>query len=694
MATIPSKSNEYDILNRFPLGYRNREDITNLQAGTLVVGSQNVLTNVSERIQLRKGYSLDGEDNSSGVPILSSFDWNTKFNSERNIRAGFLTANTQEVTVTIDTPGVFTAVGHGLIEGDGITFTTTGALPTGLTAGTLYYVIATGLTLDDFEVSTSVGGAAVDTSGSQSGVHTLTRQDGRLQFRYDDGSTVTWVDLKKYLNNVKFNFATLWDETELLRLTLFCNGDGNIYEWNGAEATFASATADTITKEGTTFWSENGFYTTRDKKVVIGGIVYTYTGGEGSTTLTGVTPDPTAGGHAVGALAHQEVVTTAIAAITSLPATFKPNLISSMLNQVYYGSTTNQNIYISKFGNYKDVSFTAGGRLPTEGGIARLDSITVGFIPQEEEMYVTAGTDDWYKITFSLSTDQTKEKIEVKRLKTTARQAAISQGAISKMKNDVIMLTNEPTLDTLGRLENILGTPQTKNISDPIKLDFDAYDFTDATIFYYRFFIYVAIPREGIVRMFNLITNSWEAPQVIPVSRFAIIGGDLYGHGYLTSETYKLFDGYNDNGAQIETRARFSYQNYGTRTALKAASQIYIEGYINANTDLAVSIIFDIDGCSQTKSFSINGNDKIVCLGTNSNSLGKYSFGKVPIGSDINTSLTGLPPKFRVIKTFPMTYFYEAQISLETIGVDEQFELIAVGLNAKEAPDMNVAIKD
>ena len=74
-------------------------------------------------------------------------------------------------TVTVASPGVFTSVAHGLAAGDEISFRTTGSLPTGLAVGTAYYVIAAGLTTDAFQVSTTSGGAAVNTSGSQSGTH-------------------------------------------------------------------------------------------------------------------------------------------------------------------------------------------------------------------------------------------------------------------------------------------------------------------------------------------------------------------------------------------------------------------------------------------------------------------------------------------------------------------------------------------
>jgi hypothetical protein len=75
-------------------------------------------------------------------------------------------------TVTIATPGVFTSVGHGLAIGDRVSFTTTGALPTGLVAGTTYYVL-TVPTADTFTVAATTGGTAIATSGTQSGVHTV-----------------------------------------------------------------------------------------------------------------------------------------------------------------------------------------------------------------------------------------------------------------------------------------------------------------------------------------------------------------------------------------------------------------------------------------------------------------------------------------------------------------------------------------
>ena len=64
-----------------------------------------------------------------------------------------------------------TITSHGLLNGDPVQFTTTSALPGGITAGTTYYII--NKTANDFEISTTVGGSAVNLTSQGTGTHTL-----------------------------------------------------------------------------------------------------------------------------------------------------------------------------------------------------------------------------------------------------------------------------------------------------------------------------------------------------------------------------------------------------------------------------------------------------------------------------------------------------------------------------------------
>jgi hypothetical protein len=91
---------------------------------------------------------------------------------------GPIWARSSTITVTIASPAVVTWNGHGLTEAQPIVFTNSGgALPTGITAGTVYYV-ARAPAANTFSISTSIANAMnntrVNTSGSQSGTHTGT----------------------------------------------------------------------------------------------------------------------------------------------------------------------------------------------------------------------------------------------------------------------------------------------------------------------------------------------------------------------------------------------------------------------------------------------------------------------------------------------------------------------------------------
>lgn len=523
----------------------------------------------------------------------------------------------------------------------------------------------------------------------RAGFLTSAANDGKLQYRYVDSSNVvTWRDLMTSLTSVSFNFTDfgVFSGTAFLNsILLFVDGSSNVYEWSGGVTTFLSKTATTLTKQGTTTFAQEGFYTTGTHTVVVTGINVGATGGWGTTTLTGIATAVLAGVTAVaGDVIHQKVEVTPNSAITSLPSTFKNDLISSLNNQIYYGSLTSNNIYVSVLNNYKSVAFTAPTRVVGEGSIAYLDNPPTAFIPQEEFLYIFAGKDSIYLTKYILSADLTKESFQVNKLKTTVQQAAQSQALTTKIKNNVVFLSNEPIVNSLGRVDNVVLTPQITDLSYSIVDDINSYDFTNGSMIYFRNFLYLAVPNESLVRIYNMTEANntyWEAPLTIAVSRFSIIGGDLYGHSYLTSESYKLFTGYNFNGSAIPAVATFAYNNYGTRFASKSFNEFYVEGYISSNTTLNLNINYDLDGCMTQTSYTIVGTDtQIVCLGTDDNSLGKFPLGKQPLGGNLNqVSATALPPKFREIQTFPRLPFYEESTSFSSTGVDYQWEIIGFG---------------
>jgi hypothetical protein len=605
---------KYQVVDDFK-GYISKPDITNVGPGFLVKGSKNVSINTSSRLEFDKGYRLDGELSSVVAPITSSFDYDSKVNTDVNLRVGFRT----------------------------------------------------------------------------------TTNNGKMQYRYTYGATATWVDLLTGLSKDIWRFTTFWDEAELTRLCLMVNGDGSVYKWNGAVASVASNTATTLTKSGTRTWAEDGFNIIAEKSIVVNGVTYTYTGGENTLTLTGLTGLPT---FTVGASVHQLPTSILTTTITNMPSNFKPDLIATLDNQVYYGMTANQNIWVSKFGDYKDCSFTTAGRKPTEGATARVDALLVGFEPQEESMIIHAGQNQIYETKFTLSADQLTEAFDVDRKKTGKKQAAKSQEFITKTINDSVFLTNEPTLQTYGRVSNNFAINQLTNISDSIENDMNELDFTGGQVFYNRQYIYITVPKSSLIYRYNLDTKAWQAPYYCPVTRLYSVGGELYGHSSGTSESYKLYEGgaarstTDADGLPIEYVANFSYMNFGDRANQKTITEMYSEGYIDVSTDVSAISNFETNGCGSTVDFAIDGENKnYVCIPSGSNSFGKNSFGAEPVGGYVRDNLLNLPPKFRVFKVTPPVNFYEVQPQYYAFGVNMNFQLLAFGYDAVESKDKNIINK-
>ena len=91
-----------------------------------------------------------------------------------------LTPTGTTCTISIANPAVVTLVGHGFSAGDVIKFTTTGALPTGMSVQNRYFVIAAGLTANTFQFTdVPVVGLAIETTGTQSGVQKVGLVTGR-----------------------------------------------------------------------------------------------------------------------------------------------------------------------------------------------------------------------------------------------------------------------------------------------------------------------------------------------------------------------------------------------------------------------------------------------------------------------------------------------------------------------------------
>ena len=569
-----------------------------------------------------------------------------------NIDAGYLVPPSQNVFVD-DSNNISTRYGYSLV----------GAASTALTP-----------ILSNFDWKTSTGTEI-----------NLRKYDVELEYYYSG----SWRRLNNALFTAAANleFAPWWYASEAKDVLLFVDGTSNLYMWSGGITTYASSTVNTITKQGTTTWAQSRFLLSGTRSVVIGGVAYAYTGGEGTTTLTGVTPDPTGAGIAVA-----DVVTQSIRVSATTPGSgVANNLITVSRNQVYISDFLLRDIYVSKNSDYLLYTFSTP-RLPGEGALMTIDSPPVGFGIQDENVYVSSNDSDWYKTSFTLSSDLTKEKLDIKKLQTGTGQGAYSQGSIAQAKNNILYFGNDKTISSIGQVENI-NTPQALPLSDPIKLELLDYDLTIApNSIFFRNQTWFTFPSEGKQLVYDHARGYWMPPMTFPIRKFAIISGNLCGHSSQTAETYKLLDGTNDNGFAINHIAAFSYRNYGKREIHKDFDEWFSEGYISSNTTLDLTLNYDYGGFSQVINVEIDGSNDIILFGSAvDNSLGKNFLGAEPVGS--TTDSADALSKFRILSNIKRKVFFEIQPIYSSNDIDYRWSLLASGPNIAASTISNSEIQ-
>ena len=668
---------DFKIVKDFP-GYIAKRESTNVEMPFLIRGSKNVLIDDSARISSRRGYTLYGAAKTINNRIRSSYEWQANTNLERALRS-------YKGELEVYAFDSWRRIKNGW--GDRVDFS---FAPWWSNTEQIDFLLFVNGTDKIYDWSGAISKVASVTSTTIKKMFTLT------------GTTYAFVagssSVPPKITDSASGFVTAgFAVGDRIVVSGSASNDGTYMVLTVAAGTIELVLTDNLTTEAAgasvniavenkATWAEERALANGTRKFTINSVEYTYTGGETTDTLTGVTPSP------VGVVNNGDVAIQTIRENDNEPVNnAKNDFIEVLENQLYIGNKTGREVYISQDNDFKDFTFS-GQRAPGEGGLLTLDNPPTAFIPQEGEMYIGAGKKDFYQVVFALSSDNQYEAVNIKKLKTSEGQAPLSQSAVTNIKNSVAFITNEPTLDTLGRIQD-LTTPQSKPLSDVIKLDFNSYDFTGAHIRYHRNNILIAIPNEGILLIYDIENGFWQPPQEINVSRIAIIDGELYGHSAAGNETYKLFDGYNDNGVAIHNRAVFAYFNYGSREKYKRFDRFYVETYMTQveAEGLRMFLNYEFNGGAGVLEFAVDGTDPTLLFGADDEdaSLGSSPLGSQPLGSQLNEPDPDLDGtnKYRVFFGMNAADFFEHNVVFEATKLDFRFKLVAFGPNATLSPN-------
>lgn len=672
-------------------GYVSKAEITELDPSFLVRGSKNVLVDYANRVISRNGYQLFGSANTGGTGIKASYEWDTSTakqlpirvwggrwefywnNSWNLLKSGFATSYTEWAKVWDDNEKIDILL--GVIADTNMYKWSGGVAKVASSTGTT--LTKQGVLAAKTTIAFVVGnGSTVNATVTDSANGFLTAGFAAGDTLYVSGSVS---------NNRNFTIASVTAGTIKLIMS-----DILVAEAAGASVTLHN---------GEPTWASSRFLLSASpRSITYNGVSYTYTGGETTATLTGLTAFPAV---TPGDPVWQSLITIALPG--SIPTTFKPNLIAVQLNQVILGSTMYQDIFISSTTDYTNFTLTSP-RAPADPAKVTPDNYPTCFVPLDNEaqtassLMIGAGHDAFFQLSYSLSQDQTAELVRVIKLHTAAGSGLLAKDAICPVKRGTVYISREPALDSIGSIE----APDTKRntpLSDPIKNDFDLYDFTDAHVRYWKRAIYIALPQEGIVLIYDMMRGLWQPPQTMPISRLAIIDDQLCGHSSITNETYTLFVGTNDNGQNIQQLARFAYNNGGRRDRLKNQSEMWSDGYITANALLTMKNYCGFDGQSGVSAMLINGGDTSITTQQNDTPIGTEPLGNVPFGGESLDDATGLPGagvpllRFWQVDTVTVNDYVEmfTEYSLDTL--DAQFAIVSHGSNQYDAGTSPVSHK-
>lgn len=675
------------------LGYQNGQEITSLDPRYLVSGSKNVLIDTGRRSYTsRPGIEILGAVATGTLGIKGHFKWQTSTKQffllrayDRFLEVWFNDVWTRILTTLSSPYAEFATVYNNTEKQDICCFVNGEEKIQNWTGGAALAVAqASGGTTLKMRGAYTAGTIAFVDGGASPDTITDSA-NGFVTAGFAAGNVISVSGTTN--NNRSFTVATVTAGT----ITLVPND----------VATTEAAGASVTIHNGFATWKSRGFVTTGTRKVIIAGTEYAYTGGEATDTLTGLSGLP--------AITAGQVILQAVRSnnnASPVPSGYTNDYIGSQRNQIWIGSKTSRLVFASKTSSFTDFTYTAN-RLPGEGVELHLDTFAQGFESTKEEISIFGGEDDIYSVIFQLSTDNTKEAVNITKKDTSQGQGLIAPRAKTKIKNGIAFITREPTLDTLGNVENF---PSEANIpvSDLIKADFDVYDFTDSEMVYWKRNLIISLPAETKVLLYDLRYAIWQPPQEFAI---AIGGldvnneGNLVGHSYTTDESYTLFSANvlgdevgeeisgNFDGFSIEAAARH-YSNGGIAHEQKRFDRYYVEGYISSGASVEHRLEYEVAGSGGTGTGTINAlTDRFLFGVSDVNTLGKNALGSYPLGGGGIGSAAGLL-RFRKMLTYPEKPHYEYFSKFYQNSALEQFTITIHGPNSSPTEEQDTNIMD
>lgn len=352
-------------------------------------------------------------------------------------------------------------------------------------------------------------------------------------------------------------------------------------------------------------------------------------------------------------------------------------------------SAAPNSIYYSKSGDPLDftgvISATAG-----QGGVQKFGSQgdrIVSLTHFDEKIYV-GKQDTLWTFEFNLDYGSLSETPIAKELITAEAIGPTYNLSTQVVDNFVSWITKNKKIKNYGTVETS-NRLQLLNLSDKIERTIDNLNFATATSIYFDRKLYIACRSNSssyndTVLVYDFKYNAWTKFTGWNVGDWVIWRGNLYYGDSSMTKVYKALSGANDNGGNIATSWKSKEIDFGFPEIRKEGSELYIEGYITANTTITVKVYYDGNTSSPVLTKTITGTSASVDSSLSIN-FGDRVFGELPYGGSVPTTVAG--NKFR--QKFELTGedFHTGQIEITTDGDGQQYRITHLGFYVRLADE-------
>ena len=462
--------------------------------------------------------------------------------------------------------------------------------------------------------------------------------------------------------------------------------------WNGATGAISSTTATTITITGSRTWAQRGFGATGS--VIINGNTYAYTGGSGTTTITGVTGDPT--GEANGSGIAQVVNTS------TLSAADKGSIMLTALSRIFLAGMTATPNQVT-FSDTGDITNYAGSN-PSDGGFEDFPQMNgaITALMDLNKWIVVFSAKKILAFTFEYPTSTTRTTA----MEEIANEGCVNPKAIKKFGDKIIYTTPNGGIKSLTNIAQ-QDTFSVEDLTEPIRPTIQNFVWDDASLEYSRkkrimvlagksdstkddndagVMLFLTIREDGS-QGWNLGVHDWF------IGDMCDYDGDIHFGSSIESQNFLAFDGYSKNGGPISWRRVERVEFFADRKSDGAWTKKYMSfigfrGVMGPGTKLLMNLDYGTKGAVtsqplQLKYEDLNSDGVNFVQQVALNTLGGFALGTEPLGGTVEN--IGELSYFKVIYPLPTTAIEDYQLTMETTGTGQRVVVDTVGYFVEES---------